>query len=117
MPFRSFNDGPDEEGGPNKKEWQDFVGEYSRKADSETFNVSVTIKNGYLYLDMKDWGWFKLNEYKPGIFFTADGKSVIFNGDRMSLFNYGYTKKSTKTSLAIPQSPTRPTGKYSHRGE
>src|SRR5262245_16275013 len=96
--FWPFNDGPYEEAGPNKKEWQDFVGEYSRKADSETFNVSVTIKNGYLYLDMKDWGWFKLNEYKPGIFFTADGKSVIFQGDRMSLFNYGYTKKSTKTS-------------------
>ncbi len=96
--FWPFNDSPDEEAGPNKKEWQDFVGEYSRKADSETFNVSVTIKNGYLYLDMKDWGWFKLNEYKPGIFFTADGKSVIFQSDRMSLFNYGYTKKSTKPS-------------------
>jgi CubicO group peptidase (beta-lactamase class C family) len=95
--FWPFNDSPDEEAGPNKKEWQDFVGEYSRKAESETHNVSVTIKNGYLYLNMKDWGWFKLNEYQPGIFFTADGKSVIFQGDRMSLFNYGYTKKPTKT--------------------
>jgi CubicO group peptidase (beta-lactamase class C family) len=91
--FWPFNDGPYEEAGPNKKEWQDFVGEYSRKADGETFNVSVTIRNGYLYLDMKDWGRFKLNEYKPGIFFTADGKAVIFQGARMSLFNYGYTKK------------------------
>jgi CubicO group peptidase (beta-lactamase class C family) len=96
--FWPFNDSSDEEAGPDKKEWQDFVGEYSSKADTGTFNVSVTIKNGYLYLDMKDWGWFKLTEYKPGIFFTADGKSVIFQGARMSLFNYGYTKKSTKTS-------------------
>jgi CubicO group peptidase (beta-lactamase class C family) len=113
-----FNDSPYEEAGPNKKEWQDFVGEYSRKADSETFNVSVMVKNGYLYLDMKDWGCFKLMEYKSGIFFAADGKSVIFHSDRMSLFNYGYTKKSTKTSLYIPQSPTRLTAdKYSHRGE
>jgi CubicO group peptidase (beta-lactamase class C family) len=96
--FWPFNDNPDEEAGPNKKEWQDFVGEYSRKSDTETFNVSIVIKNGYLYFNREGWGGFKLNEYKPGIFFTADGKAVIFQGDRMSLFNYGYTKKSTKTS-------------------
>jgi CubicO group peptidase (beta-lactamase class C family) len=90
--FMPFNDNPDEEAGPNKKEWQDFVGEYSRKADGDTFNVSVMIKNGYLYLDRL--GGLKLDEFKPGIFFTADGEAVIFQGDRMSLYNYGYTKKS-----------------------
>jgi len=97
--FWPFNDSPYEEAGPNKKEWQDFVGEYSRKkADGDTYNASVVIKNGYLYFYWEGWGGFKLNEYKPGIFFTADGKAVIFQGARMSLYNYGYTKKSTKTS-------------------
>jgi len=90
--FMPFNDNPDEGAGPNKKEWQDFVGEYSHEADGDTFNVSVMIKNGYLYLDRL--GGLKLFEYKPGLFFTPDGEAVIFPGDRMSLFNYGYTKKS-----------------------
>jgi CubicO group peptidase (beta-lactamase class C family) len=93
--FMPFNDTPDEEAGPNKKEWQGFVGEYSREADGDTFNVRVMIKNGYLYyLSLEDGGGMKLNEYKPGIFFTGEGEAVIFQGDRMSLFNYGYTKKS-----------------------
>jgi CubicO group peptidase (beta-lactamase class C family) len=91
--FMPFNDTPDEEAGPNKKEWQDLVGEYSSVSGGDTFNVIVMIKNGYLYLNRL--GGLKLNEYKPGIFFTADGEAVIFRGDRMSLFNYGYTKKST----------------------
>jgi hypothetical protein len=92
--FMPFNDSPDEEAGPNKKEWQDFVGEYSHEADGDTFNVSVMIKNGYLYLDRL--GGLKLNEYKPGVFFTADGEAVIFQGARMSMFNYGYAKKSAR---------------------
>ena len=90
--FLPFNDNPDEEAGPNKKEWQDFVGKYSLEADGDTFNVSVMIKNGYLYLDRS--GGLKLTEYKPGIFFTPDGEALIFQGARMSLYNYGYTKKS-----------------------
>jgi Beta-lactamase len=92
--FMPFNDSPDEEAGPNKKEWQDFVGEYSHEADGDTFNVSVMIKNGYLYLDRL--GGLKLSEYKPGVFFTADGEAVIFQGARMSMFNYGYAKKSAR---------------------
>src|SRR5262249_32532105 len=78
--FVPFNDSPDEEAGPNKKEWQDFIGEYSYKINDDTINVSVMIKNGYLYLDRS--GGFKLNEYKPGLFFTADGEPVIFQGGR-----------------------------------
>jgi CubicO group peptidase (beta-lactamase class C family) len=94
--FWPFNDNPDEEAGPNKKEWQDFVGEYTYKINDDTLKVSVMIKNGYLYLDR--WGGLKLNEYKPGLFFTPDGEAVIFQGDRMLLDNMHYRKKSTKTS-------------------
>jgi hypothetical protein len=94
--FWPFNDNLDEEAGPNKKEWQDFVGEYTYKIFDDTLNVSVGIKNGYLYF--KDQGGLKLNEYKPGIFFTPDGEAVIFQSDRMLLGNVPYLKKSTKTS-------------------
>jgi hypothetical protein len=95
--FWPFNDNPDEEAGPNKKEWQDFVGEYSRtNIYHGPPNVSVMIKNGYLYLN--DQGGLKLNEYKPGLFFTPDGEAVIFQGDRMLFGNVPYLKKLTKTS-------------------
>jgi CubicO group peptidase (beta-lactamase class C family) len=95
--FWPFNDNPDEEAGPNKKEWQDFVGEYSRnKINHGSPSVSVMIKNGYLYFN--DQGGLKLNEYKPGLFFTPDGEAVIFQGDRMLVDNMHYRKKSTKTS-------------------
>jgi hypothetical protein len=114
--FMPFNDSPDEETGPNKKEWQDFVGEYSRnKVAHGSPGVSVMIKNGYLYLDR--WGGLKLNEYKHGFFFTADGEAVIFQGDRMSHANQPYLKISTKTSSYIPQSTvTRPADKYADLG-
>src|SRR5262249_13195334 len=100
----------------NKKIWQDFVGEYSYKINDDTLNVSVMIKNGYLYLDR--WGGLKLTEYKPGIFFTPDGEPVIFQSDRMLLDNMHYRKKSTKTSLYIPRSSTvQPADKYIDRRE
>jgi CubicO group peptidase (beta-lactamase class C family) len=70
--------------------------------------------NGYLYL--RDGGGLKLFEYKPGIFFTADGEAVIFHGDRMLLSNTPYLKKSTKTSLDVPQSTvTQPADKEDAR--
>jgi hypothetical protein len=87
-----FNNSPDEEAGPNKKEWQDFVGEYSCAVCGSASKASVTIKNGYLYLERS--GGLKLIEYKPGVFFTADGEAVIFQGVRMSLFNTPFQKIS-----------------------
>jgi len=90
LEFIPFNDSPDEEAGPNKKEWQDFAGEYLCTVCGGTVKASVKIKNGYLYLDRS--GGLKLFEYKPGFFFTADGEAVIFQGDRMSHANQPYKK-------------------------
>jgi CubicO group peptidase (beta-lactamase class C family)/tetratricopeptide (TPR) repeat protein len=112
--FMPFNDSPGEEAGPDKKEWQDFVGEYSCTVCGGTNTDSVMIKNGYLYL--RDNGGLKLFEYKPGIFFTADGEAVIFQDDRMYLSNTPFLKKSAKTSLNIPQSTvTQPADKYADK--
>jgi CubicO group peptidase (beta-lactamase class C family) len=41
-------------------------------------------------------GWqgdLKLTEYKPGLFFTADGESVVFQGDRMLFGNRPFLKE------------------------
>jgi CubicO group peptidase (beta-lactamase class C family) len=108
--FVAFNDSPDEEAGPNKREWQDFVGEYSRESN----NFTVTIKNGYLYLE--DRGGLKLNEYKPGLFFTPEGKAIILQRNGMFWDNRLYRKKSTETSLDIPQISTiQPGDKYADK--
>jgi CubicO group peptidase (beta-lactamase class C family) len=113
--FVAFNDSPYEEAGPDKKEWQDFVGEYLYKINDDILKVSVIIKNGYLYIDRS--GGLKLDEYKPGLFFTADGEPVIFQDDRMLLDNMHYRKKSTKTSSNIPRSSTiHPADKYAESG-
>src|SRR5262245_46230601 len=64
--------------------------------------ASVMIKNGYLYLE--GWGGLKLTEYKPGLFFTADGEAVIFQNDRMFLGNRPYLKESGAPSLFSHQS-------------
>jgi CubicO group peptidase (beta-lactamase class C family) len=112
--FMPYNDRPGEEAGPNKKEWQDFVGEYAGKLFGDTTKVSVMIKNGYLYLE--GWGGLKLTEYKPGLFFTADGEAVIFQNDRMSLANWRYLKESSTPSLFTPQSATvQPADKYADK--
>ena len=112
--FMPINDRPGEEAGPNKKEWQDFVGEYSYKFRGDTTKASVMIKNGYLYLE--GWGGLKLTEYKPGLFFTADGEAVIFQNGSMVLGHNPYLKESGAPSLYTPQSATvQPADKYADK--
>jgi len=86
--FLPINDQPGEQMGPNKPEWQKLPGEYSNNLSIDNNRTSASIKNGYLYLN---WGGdLKLTEYKPGLFFTADGEAVIIQGDRISLGACGY---------------------------
>ena len=112
--YMPINDSPGEEAGPNKKEWQDFVGEYAIKPDPDTDKASIMIKNGYLYL--KRWGGLKLTEYKPGLFFTADSDAVIFHNGSMVLGHNHYLKESRTPSLFTPQ-PTgaQPADKYADK--
>jgi CubicO group peptidase (beta-lactamase class C family) len=78
--FLPLNDRPREVPGPNKAEWQSFVGKYLEANGNST---TVTIKNGYLYI-----GWdgeMKLTEYLPGLFFAADGEVIQFQDDKLFL--------------------------------
>jgi CubicO group peptidase (beta-lactamase class C family) len=78
--FLPLNDRPSETPGPNKPEWQAFVGKYL-EANGNT--APVVIKNGYLYI-----GWdgeMKLTEYQSGLFFTVDGEVVQFQDDKLLL--------------------------------
>jgi CubicO group peptidase (beta-lactamase class C family) len=90
--FALMNDHPDDPPGPNRLEWQSYVGEYTGKLFGTSFpdRATVSIKNGYLYV--KRDGWLKLTEYEPGHFFSSDGESVLFQGDRMSYANQPFVK-------------------------
>jgi hypothetical protein len=83
---------PDDEAGPNKREWQEYLGEYTVKTADTV--VKVVVEHGYLYLS--GWqGGLRLTEYEPGLFFTADGEAVQFQNGRMSLGNRPFQKKQT----------------------
>jgi CubicO group peptidase (beta-lactamase class C family) len=70
----AYNNGPLDRPGANKEEWQKYIGEYELiqwGKPIQTYNV--TIDNGYLYIDN-----LKLDEYEPGIFFSATGDVLNF---------------------------------------
>jgi CubicO group peptidase (beta-lactamase class C family) len=90
--FWPINDHPDDPPGLNKPEWQAYVGEYTGNLWGGRIprRVTVSIKNGYLYVNRN--GWLKLTEYEPGLFFSTNGESVLFQGDRMLVANQPFVK-------------------------
>jgi CubicO group peptidase (beta-lactamase class C family) len=93
------NDTPHDEPGPNKPEWNGFVGQYIGYLTADKLSVKVFMKNGYLYIEgptSSNWyGGIKLSEYRPGLFFTPDGESVEFSPAKMALGNRPFVKAST----------------------
>jgi hypothetical protein len=70
-----YNDGPHDPPGPNKSDWDTFLGDYQiNQWEQPDGKKTVHRKNGYLYLD--DHRLFV--EYEPGLFFTTDGEAVDF---------------------------------------
>ncbi|MGO9921496.1 MAG: serine hydrolase domain-containing protein [Isosphaeraceae bacterium] len=66
------NDSQRDQAGPAKPEWQRYLGVYHAMAYGQDDEVRLTLKNGYLYWNDR----LKLTEFRPGLFFTADGDSV-----------------------------------------
>jgi len=79
-----YDSGPEDPIGPNRDEWQSYMGMYS--FDHGTFRLysAPVVKNGHLVLmssmNNKD---YRLIESDDGIFFTADGQNVIFKNDKI----------------------------------
>jgi hypothetical protein len=76
-----------EQKGPEKKEWLNYVGSYVRKRFGlgERF-YNVCIKNGWLHFE-GDGQDFSLSEHMPGLFFTPDGEAVDLRGPSFSFRN------------------------------
>jgi hypothetical protein len=69
-----FNDSPSDLFGPNKPEWQQYVGEYGVIWEDEPFSSAIIeIRNGYLYY--RDG---KCRELEPGLFVLYDGEILDF---------------------------------------
>jgi CubicO group peptidase (beta-lactamase class C family) len=77
--FYIFNDFRGEKWGENKLSWNALVGSYKGYNNRQEEIIELFIKNGYLYCS--DGGPTKITEYKPGIFFTADGELIIKKGN------------------------------------
>lgn len=87
---------PYDEPGPKKEEWYKYCGIYGLKMSDRYYLSSVTIRNGYLYLS---WGGAKkLNEFKPGFFFTGDEEQVIFKEDTLFYGNRPAVKEKNSIS-------------------
>lgn len=83
-----YNEGPYDTFGPDKTSWKAFEGEYGYKIwGVPKGTVKVYRKNGYLYLDE-----YRLTEYQPGLFFSADGEALDFRGSKVRWTNIELSK-------------------------
>lgn len=63
--------------GPDRPEWQPYLGVYRIVEDGLDFYAAAVVRHGHLHVD----GWMgnaRLREHEQNLFFTADGDSVEF---------------------------------------
>jgi hypothetical protein len=82
------NDSPREPAGPAKPEWARFLGVYHARMYGQDDETPVVLKNGHLYWNDR----LKLREYRPGLFFTAEGDSVHFGEDTVEYANLHFRR-------------------------
>jgi hypothetical protein len=71
-----WNSRPGDPSGPNKPEWQSYLGKYVIYQWSvRSLNVTIDLQNGYLCLNDTRL----IQEISPGLFFTSDGEAVDFH--------------------------------------
>jgi CubicO group peptidase (beta-lactamase class C family) len=83
FPYKAkYNDSPNDGLGPNRQEWQKYLGIYKYKEESRPSYLGLVVINGFLYLIFRDN--LKLHQHKNNIFFTADGEVLILNKDELN---------------------------------
>jgi CubicO group peptidase (beta-lactamase class C family) len=68
-----YNDGPNDPPGPADRASDRIVGKYTLNVWGKPSAITLHTQNGYLYLDQ-----FRLFEFRPGLYFTADGEAADF---------------------------------------
>ncbi len=90
-----YNDGPNDEEGPNLEEWKEYVGTYFFEDEAKPSSLSLFLQNGYLYLKYKCN--FKLHHHEENIFFTADGEALVIKQDHLIYKGITVTKMEKET--------------------
>jgi hypothetical protein len=88
------NDSPLDPAGPDKPGWKGFVGVYHARSYGLDDEAPVALKIGHLYWN----GRLKLAEYRPGLFFTADGDSVQYGKDSARYGNRHYRRVNSSSA-------------------
>jgi hypothetical protein len=94
------NESPRDPPGPARPEWRSYVGAYHAHAYGVEDERSVVLKNGSLCWNNS----LILKEFRPGLFFTADGESVQFGDDTVEYGNRHY-RRVTKPSQGAATHP------------
>jgi CubicO group peptidase (beta-lactamase class C family) len=90
LEYWPYNDGPRDPPGPDRPEWAPYVGSYRARIYGGDQPLTVSVKNGHLYLD---WGGgVRLREFRPGFFFTPDGEAVLFEPGRVLVGNRPFVR-------------------------
>ncbi len=84
-----WNGRPDDNPGPNRPEWQKYVGKYAiDQWGVRSLDVTINVQNGYLCInDIR-----LVQEFLPGLFFTSDGEAVDFRGQLSTWKNLRLTR-------------------------
>jgi len=79
-----FNRGPDDVSGPNKTDWDRYMGKYYiEQWGIPSLDVTIDRSNGYLILN----GIRLIVETDRGLFFTVDGEAVDFRNGKATWKN------------------------------
>ena len=85
-----YNDGHNDDPGPNEEEWEKHVGAYRAKYYGNYSYSSIIVKNGWLYLDF--FGAYRLKHYRDNLYFTPEGEALTLNRDSINYRNIGLEK-------------------------
>ncbi|HUU77104.1 MAG TPA: serine hydrolase domain-containing protein [candidate division Zixibacteria bacterium] len=85
-----YNDGPNDQPGPNEESWKKHLGIYEFSSYGLKYYFGLGQFNGYLYLYMND-KW-RLEKYQENLYFTPDGESLILSDDKLIYRNFTLTK-------------------------
>ena len=74
--FFDYNVGIDDHPGPDKPEWDRYIGKYQYKSLGQPAGfVEVNRQNGKVFLD-----YMNLKEFQPGLFFTGHAEALDLRG-------------------------------------
>lgn len=94
----SFNEGAYDKPGVEKENWRQYAGDYSIRGCYLPNLMTVYRHNGHLYLKTANTK-LRMEEFAPGLFFTATGEAIDFRGEYPLIAGMVYEKINFSTKL------------------